>query len=687
MHDARSHAPWPVEEFIFIVGFLVLEARRKVIVPALLLPACLGIINASCLYGQTDVPSAQDCLILYDAAGSYSWLGRLHAQMLANLLGHFPLSYRIAPVENYQAGDLSSCRQIFYFGTVYDNPLPAAFCQEIVATDKPVCWFQYNLWQISGEPAFRMKFGFEFDYIDSAGYSNITYKAETLSKDQNAPELGRVSILNPAIVQVPAIAWGESPSNSIPYVVHSSNFWYVADSPFSYISEEDRYLVFADLLHDIVCIPHSESRRALIRLEDINPLYPLDALRAAGDYLARQNIPFAVSVIPVYVDPLGIYNNGQPETVPMTTTPAFIDTLKYLQTQGGQLVMHGCTHQYSNVINPYTGVSADDYEFFRVQVDAQGQMVEYEPVPEDSSLWASNRVQTGLLEFSGAGLRPVAWETPHYTASALDYAVFAQLFPLTLQRVVYFESSNHSAGQFFPYPIERDVYGQRIVPENLGNVEPVSWNGFPIRLPQDVVRAARKNRVIRDAWASAYFHPYLDLQYLREMVEGIKEQGYDFVRVADPPVIVSQPPDMTVSPGTGVSLAIEVNGTAPFNFQWQKDGSPLSGATNRILLIQDCQPMHSGLYNVSVSNMVDGTFSRPIRLTVIAPVLLDQVQLVTNSFQFSFWSETNASYQITTATNLANGSWTPVSTIQGIGGRVWFSEPLSDSRFYRVQAQ
>ena len=34
-------------------------------------------------------------------------------------------------------------------------------------------------------------------------------------------------------------------------------------------------------------------------------------------------------------------------------------------SKGGTLIEHGNTHQYSNVANPYSGVSGDDFEFYR----------------------------------------------------------------------------------------------------------------------------------------------------------------------------------------------------------------------------------------------------------------------------------------------------------------------------------
>lgn len=37
-----------------------------------------------------------------------------------------------------------------------------------------------------------------------------------------------------------------------PYVINKGNHFYMADIPVSYVHESDRYLVFADLLFDIL---------------------------------------------------------------------------------------------------------------------------------------------------------------------------------------------------------------------------------------------------------------------------------------------------------------------------------------------------------------------------------------------------------------------------------------------------
>jgi uncharacterized protein YdaL len=486
---------------------------------------------------------------MYDASGPYGWIGEIHARELCNLLGHFSLTYVRKPVEQYTAGELNKYQVTFYLGNVWNNPLPISFIQDVLATNKTVCWFKYNLWQLPSAQ-FDPRFGFHFYWMDPSGYPTVVYKGETFTKYQVDPEQGLTSLLNPAISSVSAVSYNTT-GGSIPYIVHGRNLWYVGDLPFSYVSEEDRYVIFTDVIHDIVGINHPENHRALIRLEDVDPLEDTAALRQCADYLYSQRVPFSIGVIPVWNDPLGVYNNGVPLRLPMSQAPDFINTLQYMVGKGGNIVQHGYTHQYSNVRNPYTGASGDDYEFYRVQIDQLGNVIYNAPVAEDSWKWARDRVQDGMQELKRSHLSAVAFETPHYSASATDYQQFAALYSLTYQRVVYFDgvdstsgkpkpkpgsASNgqpqYFAGQFFPYVIQRDMYGQKVAPENLGNVEPFGWNGYGTRLPADIIRAAQKNRVVRDGFASCYFHPYLDISYLQEIVTGVKALGYNYVALS-----------------------------------------------------------------------------------------------------------------------------------------------------------
>ena len=103
-------------------------------------------------------------------------------------------------------------------------------------------------------------------------------------------------------------------------------------------------------------------------------------------------------------------------------------------------------------------------------------------------------------------------------------------------------------GQAFPYEIYGDIHGQRLLPENLGNSQP--FENAHVLIPRTVVEIvadAKRNLVIRDAWASFFYHPFLFNDYnsggrgsyygdpaeLVYLVTEIKKLGYEFIDAED----------------------------------------------------------------------------------------------------------------------------------------------------------
>src|SRR5262249_50350464 len=284
-----------------------------------------------------------------------------------------------------------------------------------------------------------------------------------------------------------------------PYAVRSGSFWYFADSVFSFNSEGDRSIVFADLLHEILNQPHPRERRALVRIEDVSADSNPADLRRVADVLSRRGIPFQVALIPIYKDParrLELYLSDRPEVV---------QALRYMIARGGSIVLHGVTHQLN-------GVSADDFEFW----DA----LNAKPTSDSSAEAIAHKLEAALDECFRVGLYPIAWETPHYTASLAHYRSLARVFTHAYERRMVVDQSGTE--QFFPYEAE-DFIGQSIIPENLGYV-----NGEDPD-PEKIVEGAGRLLAVRDPIASFFFHPYLESSYLETATDGLRRQGYQFI--------------------------------------------------------------------------------------------------------------------------------------------------------------
>jgi uncharacterized protein YdaL/oxalate decarboxylase/phosphoglucose isomerase-like protein (cupin superfamily) len=604
--------------------------RRRRWLSFIIFSSCLVLAQSSTAAETSSSQRPTGALILYDSASPYPWLGELHAIQIANLLGHFPLESTIAPVESYLSGDVEDYAVTFYLGDAFDNLLPYAFLSDVMTTERTVCWFNYNLWQLAWDeygywdPEFTSRYGFQFAGIDASGFPEIVYKGVSLLKDVSNPDLGATLVFDPDRAEVKAVAYrpatGPHPEDSWPYVVHAGNLWYFADTPFSYVSEEDRYLVFCDLLHDIVGIDHAPSRRGLIRIEDVDPTCDPRDLIDVADYLQSEGVPFEVAVIPVFRDPLGANTGGLPAELRLSDSPEVVSALHYMIEHGGQLVLHGYTHQYDAVPNPYNGMTGDDCEFFRTIWDEEtGETQFLGPVPEDSVAWVNGRIDDALAEMALCGLPVVAWETPHYLASALDSVEFGSRFSLVAGRVIYFSSLGpYFAGQFYPYLIETDIYGQRLLPENLGNVARARFYDYPPRLPDDIIRAAEKNLVVRDAWASSYFHPYLHIKYLREVIEGTEALGYTYCSI--PPLLAKAGPDKVILPGGSATLEGSASdGEPPYSYSW----SPAAGLDDATAAWPTASPESTTVYTLTVTDDIGQTAADLVTVTVAPPVVAE----------------------------------------------------------------
>ena len=348
------------------------------------------------------------------------------------------------------------------------------------------------------------RYGFVPLRIDTArGWTQVRRGADSFTKTE--PNITLCRITDPARCREIATAVSTRGERT-PYVLRSDAFWYVADSPFALAGENDRYLLFADLLHDMLGEDHPRSHGALVRIEDINPLEDPDRLRRVADVLADEGVPFLVGLIPFYVDPEAGLRIG------LTDKPELVDAIRYMVGKGGAVVMHGSTHQYR-------GVTAVDYEFWDIAENA--------PIDHESQEYVRDKVMNGLEECIRNGIYPIVWETPHYTGSMITYDAVASVFSSAMEQRCAIDNADYT--QFFPYTIYRDVHGQKLYPENLGYI-PVDDRDPSVsgRQVQRRLENAAVGRTVRDGSASFFFHSFVPLEHLRTLIRGIRSLGFTF---------------------------------------------------------------------------------------------------------------------------------------------------------------
>jgi uncharacterized protein YdaL len=517
-----------------------------------------------------------ETLVLYDEGTPAAAEAELDGIAAANLATHFGRVH-VIPVSDYRAGAMADYDAVVYVGTGPEQAIPDALTQDVLEGDTPVLWAGENVEELAGEEgspsADRFVRGYGWDPAASISQPGedvgvVTYRGHDLTRDRrDTSGVLAPAIVRPDEVEVLATAGcgdagaarpcpGQPAGDSFPWAIRSSNRIYVSEVPFDYTDEDSPDLAFADLYYLLLAPETEPVRRAAVRIEDVGPESDPEDLRGVADFLYDRGIPFQVAVIPVHVakvpgsDPVRWYG------LSLTDRPEVVEALRYMRARGGSFVQHGTTHQYGALDNPYDGASAADFEFYRAVCSATE---EEPPVPEpcrqdswiqlvgavgpDSVPEHLERLKAGRQVLVDAGLgAPSVFEVPHYAASANAYAAIAQLFDARYERSQYFAGSlsgrafdgDPYLSQLFPYTVH-DIYGDTVLPENLGNVTEEEQNNHPARPPQLLLDHARANLAVRESTASFFFHPFLDLAYLDEVVTGLVDLGYEFVPAEDLP--------------------------------------------------------------------------------------------------------------------------------------------------------
>ena len=82
------------------------------------------------------------------------------------------------------------------------------------------------------------------------------------------------------------------------------------------------------------------------------------------------------------------------------------------------------------------------------------------------------------------------------------------------------------------------------------------------------------------------------------------------------PLVVTQPKPLTGRAGGSAVFTVGASGTPPFSYQWRRNGSPISSATNFFLTLTNLQPADATTYSVTVTGFVGSTNSATAALTL-----------------------------------------------------------------------
>jgi hypothetical protein len=461
-------------------------------------------------------------LILYDGTSIGAHEGTIDGIYIANLMGHFSYRPTLQAIENFKPGEMANYDAVFVVGGSSKSVWPTALLREARARTAMLAWVGYGLDKFLSGGEDRKR-GLRVKPVDvSSRFRQVRYHGTILEK--GSATLTPIAVVDHSQVQIAATAL-DPKGDEVPYIVRRNQLWLVADVPFAYIGDRDRYLAFCDLLHDMLGVQHETSRRAMIRLEDVNPDDDAETVQRAIDVFVREGIPFQISLVPVFVDP------NAHKQIRLSENPDLVAVLHKAVASGGTIVLHGYTHQYH-------GVTADDFEFWDGMRNG--------PRSDDSAQLVQDKLTAALAECFRNEIYPVAWETPHYMATPRDYVEFGRVFSTFNEEPTI---DAWGSQQSFPYPTV-DVRGFQIVPENIGYL--------PLENPDPnyLIGNARAYLVVRDGIASAFVHDFLDPKLLESVVRGVKQLGYSYISIRDFSCRVSTPDKLIATRGAAADITL-----------------------------------------------------------------------------------------------------------------------------------
>lgn len=268
-----------------------------------------------------------------------------------------------------------------------------------------------------------------------------------------------------------------------------------------------------------------DSTLLYLRLEDISPMSDEKLLLQAGAYLHKRNIPFILSVIPVYVNP----ETG--DKVYMSEKPKLVNVLRKLQDMGGSVIVHGYTHTYRY------SETGEGFEFWDAKADQpitsqnakepatllqkeqnfpneEAYQNYLKPFRKNEETYTRQKLTNAIEDLTAEGLYPLAFEAPHYTMSEHGYQIASQYFTSLLGQVQLSDTTwkTSGAGPFVTKPAI--LHGMTLYPETIGYVDQSDQN--PLGKVEE-----RISQMIdfEGGVAGAFYHPYLGMKYLPELVD------------------------------------------------------------------------------------------------------------------------------------------------------------------------
>jgi uncharacterized protein YdaL len=432
--------------------------------------------------------SKKNVLLIYDRRQFFGYVGDV-VTSYRELFGHFNVKVFEESEEKYKKGQIENFDFIFVIGIKGD------FCNsylldDLKKTKKIVCWIGKGIERLlENNENISLRYKGESDNLVKIFYSDKYFDIGLIDDFVIVDSLSKNSKV---------YSWLSDGNAKYPYIIRENNYWYVSKA----ISYSVLFYIFADVLYDLFNEYNIEKNRIFIRIEDVHPFRDTEKLRAIGEYLNSKNIPFMIAMIPAYKR----YNSSY--ITSLSENPDFVKTIKYLQELGGSIILHGYTHQYFE-----RNLTGEGFEFW--------DGINDKPLDLDIEKWIDKRIGLGIQESIKNGIYPLAFEAPHYAICQKGYKVLKNYFSTYCGHIQ--TSDQGFTTSTYPYTLHDTELFNKFLPENLGYVDPNNLLSI-----NKIKNNLKEISVVRGFTAGVFFHPYLDIKYLKEIVEFIEDENIEF---------------------------------------------------------------------------------------------------------------------------------------------------------------
>lgn len=390
-------------------------------------------------------------------------------------------------IDDYKSGDIESYNSVFVINM--DNNIDnIQFLEDLSIYKNKIYWIGNKIEDFLSE---SKKYKIRYDSKNN-NINKLIYKDKSLVINSGA----FYNIITPS-KESKVLSYMSDAYNKYPFIINEDNLYYI-----SRWDLEDSY-IFEDSLNDFYNIRDFDKGKIFIRIEDVHPFRDTTQLRKIADYLYSKNIPFMIALIPTYVD------TKTHAITTMDMNSDFIETIQYMQEKGGSIVLHGYTHQLGN-----EEVSGEGYEFWDMKND--------KPIDGDIELYIRDRILSGLRPCIENNIYPLAFEAPHYAMNINGYKVLKKHFSTYVGQ---YQNNNYNfATSSTPFTIKDSESFNKLMPENLGYVD--EQDDFSV---DTIKENFKKLSMVRGYSGGVFFHSYLDIEYLKEIVEFLEEENVDFI--------------------------------------------------------------------------------------------------------------------------------------------------------------